>query len=98
MTIKHCVEKVPLTCPECNKSNFIKINSELICSNCKMVVNAPYPFVAGKKINVNYTIEPVKPKYTPSPVKQKQSNPVYRHNLTDKEIVRYNRKSKPITY
>lgn len=98
MTIKHCIEKTPIICPQCKEHIFIKMNNELICKNCYIVVNAPYPYVAGNKINVNYTIEPVKPRYTPSPVRQKQSNPVYRHSLTDKEIVQYNRKPKLIKY
>ncbi len=98
MTTKHCIEKSNIICPECLQSNFIKLKGELICSKCGMVVNAPFPFVSGIKINVNFTIEPVKPKYIPSPVKQKKSNPVYRHNLRDNEIIRYNRKPQTINY
>jgi ribosomal protein L37AE/L43A len=85
-------------CPECEKSKIIKYDNNIICSKCGMVLNTPYPYLAGNKINVRYVKKPIKITSKGEPAYYRRTITEYKHNIPDYKIIMVNRKSKPILY
>ena len=74
-----------------------KDHLEVICEDCKVILELPYPYVAGKRIKLpmthNYSIQRkginTRSKHEPIPA-AKITN--YHHNLTDDQIMIYGHK------
>lgn len=44
-------------CPECGSTHFDELHAETICKNCGLIVSTPFQYVAGVKINTDYTYD-----------------------------------------
>lgn len=85
-------------CKECGNTELIKIDNNIICSKCGLVINMPYPYIAGKKVNSRYMKKPIKTKSKGQPAYYKREITEYRHNIPDYKIIFINRKPKLIAY
>jgi hypothetical protein len=90
--------KLKFKCSECGNNHILTIKGDKVCSECGLIINTSYPYTAGIKINVRYTIKPelIRNKHTVAYYKKSVTE--YKHNIPDYKIVSINRKPKPILY